>query len=880
LAAIWCSTTWAPAAWARCTPPGDRELQRKIALKLVRPERKEGEGASQARARFLREAQALAQISHPNVVAVFDLGPWGDEVYLAMEFVEGRELAAFLDELPPATDKRRWPRVLEIFRQIGRGLEAVHAAGLVHRDVKPSNLMIGSDGRARVMDFGLARRVGERGEEAVEQRQSPLDARLTHTGLRLGTPSYMAPEQYLGLPCDTRCDIFSFCVAFYEALFGRRPFGEGPELAGRVIAGELEPRPAGSPVPEELHQVLARGLARDPADRWSSVGELMAACEAIPQRRRRRRLAAAAIAAAALFGLALFAARSYQENLCGDAEERLEAVFGAPQKKRIAAAFAAGGKDFEKQAGAGLLARLEAWGKSWAAQRREACEATHRTGVQSGDLLDRRMICLDRRLAELAATVRLVADPPDRTRSPSEALKLLGDLDACSDLVQLTETGPPPPAEQREKLREIQLLLVEASAASLRQGFAEGEALARRAVAAADQLGYPSLVADARLGLGELLVQTGRFEEGKELQLAAVAAATAGRDNEALARAAEFLARLHSEVLGKPKEAEPWARIAEAAAGQLGHRPLLASSQAHMRAMIATKSGDNEKALFEMRRALAAAEAADGSEDKQSSLQNDLGIVLGNLGRYDQAETALRKSLEIERKLYGEGHPATARALDALGGLYFSQERHEEALEHQQAALDLLIEAYGEEHRVVALSMNNVATGLRAVGRLDEADRLQLRAVEILEKVLGPDHIELAIGLANLAFNYRERGELGKALELYRRALPIYDKQLAPPNFYLAGAHHGTGVTLHRLRRYAEALPHLQHSFDAFHQTEVDPRFRGGASFQLAQTLWEEGGDRPRARRMAAKAIEDYRAEAGRFAQEIARVEAWLAERR
>ncbi len=360
----------------------DHELQRKIALKLVRPERKAGEGAEAARTRFLREAQALAQISHPNVVTVFDVGPYGDEVYLAMEFVEGRDLRAFLADLPPPADPRRWPRVVETFGEIGRGLAAVHAAGLVHRDLKPANLMVGNDERVRVMDFGLARRIAD--QDAVSSDSaSPLDVRLTHTGLRIGTPSYMAPEQYLGEPTDPRSDLFSFCVAFYEALLRPKALRRRNDFTTRLLAGTAAP--AG-------RQPRARGAApADPARarprsrprRWSSVAELMAACAEVPRRRRRRRIAFVTATGLVLLGLLAYGIRRQQDNLCREGENRFAAVFGESQRTQIAQAFTKANARFGPDAAQAVIAQLAGWGESWKGQRQDACEATHRRGEQA-----------------------------------------------------------------------------------------------------------------------------------------------------------------------------------------------------------------------------------------------------------------------------------------------------------------------------------------------------------------------------------------------------------------------------------------------------------------------------------------------------------------
>jgi serine/threonine protein kinase len=212
----------------------DPDLDRRVALKLLRPDRGPSWGET-GRLRLLREAQAIARLSHPNVIAVYDAGSFGDQVFVAMEFIEGGTLRQWLEERPP------WREVLDRFLLAGRGLAAAHAAGLVHRDFKPDNVLLSRDGRVRVMDFGLARPIGE--PSRMEEWRAPagsggnLASPLTQWGEALGTPGYMAPEQLRGEASDARSDQFSFCVSLYEALYGERPFlGDSPREIVDAVA--------------------------------------------------------------------------------------------------------------------------------------------------------------------------------------------------------------------------------------------------------------------------------------------------------------------------------------------------------------------------------------------------------------------------------------------------------------------------------------------------------------------------------------------------------------------------------------------------------------------------------------------------------------------
>jgi serine/threonine-protein kinase len=247
----------------------DERLERRVALKLIH-----GDDP----VRLMREAQALARVSHPNVVQIYEVGAYADRVFVAMEYVEGPSLAEWLAE------PRDIGAVLEVFVQAGRGLEAAHARGLVHRDFKPGNVIVGADGRARVLDFGLAR-ADDRREEAVPADISAarttdanlLSSPLTRTGSLLGTPAYMSPEQFLGVPVDARSDQFSFCVALYEALYDRRPFAGAtmPELMAAVTHGEVELPPPRPELAETIPAAVLRGLVAEPDRRWPTMTELV-----------------------------------------------------------------------------------------------------------------------------------------------------------------------------------------------------------------------------------------------------------------------------------------------------------------------------------------------------------------------------------------------------------------------------------------------------------------------------------------------------------------------------------------------------------------------------------------------------------------------------
>ena len=401
----------------------------------------------------MREAQALAQLSHPNVVAVYDVGRVEDGVFLAMELVAGDTGDEWIKKRPP------WREVLQRFRDAGRGLAAAHKVGLVHRDFKPANLILGSDGRVRVLDFGLARtaqsgmhetpdleslgddastwsgdasdavetrdaRLPQKGTATPLEPLSPtpqdsvkdpmtsserrlLDTPLTQVGAIVGTPPYMAPEQHLGGGCDARTDQFSFCVAFYQALYGERPFDGAnyAELSTNIIKGKVKPAPAGSSVPAWLRAVVLRGLSVSPERRFASMDEILEAMARDPALRRRRIASAAAVTLlVAVAGVASWRSL-HGPSPCRGAEREVDGVWNDARKQAVRAAFAKTGKPFAADAFAAVAAALDSYGARWVAMQTEACEATRVRGTQSSELLDLRMQCLQRRLDDVRAQV-------------------------------------------------------------------------------------------------------------------------------------------------------------------------------------------------------------------------------------------------------------------------------------------------------------------------------------------------------------------------------------------------------------------------------------------------------------------------------------------
>jgi hypothetical protein len=282
----------------------DPDLERQVAIKLLRDS-----GEAALRTRLLREARAMARLKHPNVVAVYDVGTDGNRDYIAMELVDGGDFTEWLATKPLRAD------ILAALLAAGRGLAAAHDAGLVHRDFKPHNVLRGKDGGVFVTDFGLARgqveAIGElelapagsmlprTGATPGRPLDSVLDSALTQTGVLIGTPAYMAPEQFAGRAPDPRTDQFAFCVTAWEALAGSRPF-TGGTLDELKAAAESATRAPGGELPPRIRAILARGLEPSPDARWPDMRALLGALEAAIAPPRRRWIVPAIVAGVAL----------------------------------------------------------------------------------------------------------------------------------------------------------------------------------------------------------------------------------------------------------------------------------------------------------------------------------------------------------------------------------------------------------------------------------------------------------------------------------------------------------------------------------------------------------------------------------------------------
>jgi tetratricopeptide (TPR) repeat protein/predicted Ser/Thr protein kinase len=862
----------------------DPELDRKVALKLLRTDRfTRGMAGEADRLRLLREAQALARLTHPNVVAVHDAGTFGDRVFVAMELVEGKTLRQWLEEAP-----RSWREVLDHLLPAGRGLAAAHAAGLVHRDFKPENVLIGRDGRVRVVDFGLAKALADAEEPPADAGGPPesgasLATPLTEWGTVLGTPAYMAPEQLRGIAADARSDQFSFCVALYEALYGERPFaGEGPrEIAEAVTRGTVREAPAGTRVPGWLREVVLRGLRADPRDRYAAMDDLLRDLGRDPAAVRRRWLAAAAIVlvTGALFSsLGYFQAR--RVRLCGGGEEKLDSLWNAGRKQAIHAAFLATGASFAEAAWRTVEQTLDRYTAGWAGMRREACEATRLRGEQSESLLDRRMFCLDQHLQETAAVVDLFAHADGQIveKAVVTAARLPG-IENCADVEALTSKLPPPrdPA-LRSRVAAARTVLAGAQALTSAGKHVDALPKARQAADLARRTGYGPLEAEALYQLGLLQDLTNDSRGAEETMFGTLVKAEEAGHQEVAAQSASQLSWIVGFKQGNAAEGHRWFRLADGIAEGARMGDGVRGDILKNFAAVLGQERHYREAADISRRALAFSERAFGRDGIPVALiLTNLGQYCNQMGQQEEALRSVRRGLEIQRKKLPPDHPDFIGSYNALGNIFEYQGRLDEASDAFQRAFEISRRSYGLNHWQTAGELYNLGIVDQNRTRFPAALREYQQALAIFTASFDPGSLYVGMAQASIGEVLRLQGEPAASLASYRQALATLEKVMGPRNPGLGISLVGISRDLLKLGRAAEAIPVSERALALFESQPGNPNYLNQARFCLATVLWDGGGDRARALRLARQAREELAA--AKQTDDQHEIEAWLRQR-
>jgi eukaryotic-like serine/threonine-protein kinase len=738
----------------------DTTLDRKVALKRIGSSAI-GRAGLEQRTRHLREAQGIAQVSHPNVVSVFDVSVHGDDVMIAMELISGRTLREWLRAERPS-----WRRTLSVMIAAGRGLAAAHDAGLVHRDFKPDNVLIDDGGRPRVVDFGLVRSestslpsrsdvhrelaAAEAGPESSSPRTDPFAAAVTRLGDRVGTPAYMAPEQHEGEVVDARADQFAFCVTLYESLYGERPFaGRTQAEIAQAMVSQRPTLPARAPhVPAWLRRVILRGLAPRSVDRWPSMNALLEALEHIPARRRWLLLGTGTV----VLSITSFLVGAERTERPCDGGTRLLAPIWGERRDAVHQAFIASGSALAGDAFARTAPLLDAWVERWSTTWQVVCEAERAQRSSAQDAhgsRSTRMACLADGRRALDGLVRALLEPDvDVVHASVAAASSLPAPVDCETAV----TRPPVPADAQsaqaaEALRDD---LARVRGLDEVGRHADALTLAEDVFTAAEALGHPPTTAQARLHLGHARVRVGDLRVGSaDLAEAFFSARSTG--HEAVARQSALeLAVVEGRDLGRVEVGRLWAR--HAIAGETPVSRELVVRQLDALGMIAERAGEFEVAREAF--AQAVAEAQTHAPTLLTVQLEHLGVALAQLGRFDEAETLLRRVLARRTEVLGPRHPEVGLTLANLATVLASQGEREQVVALYEEAHAILLAAFGPDSPRIADSHNNYGIVLRDIGRADEAIEHFERAYALRAETAPPGDPHLVLALSNLGTTF------------------------------------------------------------------------------------------------------------------------------
>jgi serine/threonine-protein kinase len=761
----------------------------------------------------------MAKLSHPNVVAVYDAEerPETGETGLAlvMEYVPGGTLRAWLD-----AETRSWRSIVDVFIAAGRGLVAAHREGLLHRDFKPTNVLVSHDAAVKVTDFGLAKATGDPnfGSSRGTSEDGTTDSSITRAGMVMGTPRYMAPEQHHGEPLSPQADQYAFCVALREALTGEPPFA-GPDLSERKQAGP-PPWPR-SDVPATVTDAVQRGLAADPDQRWASLEQLLEQLDRARHPRHRGRLALAGTIG--LLGVGAVVSPAWVDDgsrRCTGAREQLAAVWDAERKSTVRQAFERTGLGYVAGVWSRTESRLDAYADAWVEMHTESCEATTLRGEQSSETMDLRMACLHRAKLELDAVVDVLATADaDVVGKAHETLEGLPVLAKCADIEQLRSGVDPPPADEAEMVDRVRSKLSTSRALTFAGKHEEAVEVSDATLRDVQSLRYQPIRAEVLVERGRLLSNVGRLDEAETVLREALTQAARLQQRDEMQRASQILLRTVGALQQKPVQALRYRELAEALAG-----PEDRSDLAEALAATLTVAGRFDEAEAQLRTALELDEATWGPDHPRlATLHTNLGIALMGLQRFDEAEAEFRQTLALRQRILGQDHPETIDAELNLGSMLVERGDAEAAEEALRNALHRLEAAYGPEHPAVADALNNLANALNVQGKFAQAEPLLLRSVRLGQSSATRNDAALASYRTNLAWAYEAQDKYAEAIEQYEAALATRRKDLGASHVKVVRLERDLADVLLRAGKSDEALAVMERAWPSIEHNDQLP---------------------------------------------------------
>lgn len=816
----------------------DPRLERKLAVKLLRSATSES-----AQERLLREARALAKMSHPNVVQVFDVGVHEGQAYVAMDHVQGETLREWMKTPRTPTE------IAVVFAQAARGLAAAHEAGIIHRDFKPDNVLLsarpGEPPRVRVLDFGIASMVDEAMPTDIDldegEAMQSSQERLTRTGAIVGTPAYMSPEQFRGQSAGAPSDQFSLCVALYETMYRTRPFqgSSRVELAMSVMNGTRAPVPTDRHMPRWLVAICDRGLQNDPSLRFESTRALVHALEHGVSRKPRI-FAALAVGGgvAAVAGVAAAQAFAPKEDPCAATMEMADAMWSDTERTKVRTAFEGYDSGFATQALPRVEAGLDAWVEDYRAQRRDACEATAVRHTQSESLLDRRIACLDARAQDFKATVDVFAErDPAIAERANRLVEALPELAPCRNVDALREGVAPPSADQAPA--------VERARASIARGRVLGEAgrndeavqVLEGAEAEALATGYDPVVMEARIPLGRWRRDADRLDEAEATLHAAYLTALRLRDFERAAEAQLVLAYLEGVKRSDSDAGRRAVDVAEA----LGGDQMPSKQQAALArvrgdvALTAARYDDAKDAYAEALRIRR--ERGEGDGESVGWILQSLSMVHLREGDYDEAAARCEEAVRTLEAALGVDHPSLPPAFNSLALTHERLAQYPEAIAALERAFEITESSRSAAHFTKGVLAQNLG-GMWVQQRDYDAARPWLeRSKQSFEQALDDDNPAFAGVIGMLSDVALAEGKVAEARAGYERSLRLREDAMGPRNGNLMSSLVGLAKVANVEGNAAEALQFTTRALHELDAEKLDPEDRGVVLHQRAVAL-------------------------------------------
>lgn len=746
----------------------DPELDRSLAIKVLHFSRITPSHAESTRERLTEEARALASLSHPNVVNIYDIGTVDGHVFIAMERVRGGDLEEWLEQ-----KERGWKEIIARFVEAGCGLAAAHSAGLVHRDFKPQNVLIGEDGRPRVADFGLAmsipgpeNQIATPSEGSSGSSSSPME----------GTPAYMAPEQYWGEEIGPAADQFSFCVSLWEALYGKRPFAgkTWQKLMMNLAKGEIVP-PGKHKVPKRFERLLRRGLAKKPEDRWPTFQELLEQLENEVEARRKRIVG---LGVAMTLSIAALGWTWFQESPdpCRSVGRRAEEVWSVEERTRVEDTFQrANLADDALGIMEGAVSALDSFSGRWVEARTEACAATHIHGEQSSELLDLRMECLDKRLDSLDDLLELIVDAERPTLfRATESIKAIPPLELCANRGLLTAEVPSPSDEEaRLRIEAQEASLVRANnLLSLGKG-PEANEILNQIQEEVTSLAFPPLSTEYWRMKAALAVYGANYRQGRQWFFKALSEAITANSQENIVRILTEIQLMEGNEFYLLESAERWDLLVKAYIKRLGSPPAFEFERLRALWIAYEASGQSQRSLDILHQAEELVRDNWEEESHQlGTVLNGKGLAYLGLKEYDKAILSFQRERSIREKLLGQNHSLIADILSNEGIAYGEKGNMEEA----RAVISKAIAIY-ESLGDFAIDMAYVNENLALTWIPEDPDRaleILRRSERAYERYASPQSLLLAGIQSTYVDIYRASGNLGAAETAFRTALQKY----------------------------------------------------------------------------------------------------------